>query len=166
LDKLVKEDASPEIRKQAVRCISRIAADGVDRTLNTASTDEVEKVRLAACEAWKARGGTAARDMLLSMAQADGSNSVRQAAVASLASFNDPEVLSTLSNLLDDKSPAIQYSVAESLASMTGQSFGGDFKGWKNYLDGSMPTSSETLSPGLSAPPVRTASGPNGLPPQ
>lgn len=139
LEKMIREDASPEIRSRAVRVVSQIPTEAAERALNSASTDDVEKVRLVACKAWTKRGGTPARDMLLSLASADESNSVRQAAIDELRTFNDPEVLRAMASLLEDSSPAVQYQVAESLVSMTGQDFGGDMDRWKQYLNSATP---------------------------
>lgn len=168
LEEIVREDASPELRATAARIVAQMDSPVTDRALNVASTDEVEKVRLIACQAWQERGGTAARDMLLSMAQADESSSVRQAAIRSLAAFNEPEVLSALGNLLDDNSPAIVYNVAQSLSQMTGEKYGGDVESWKQYLNTTQP-SPTVLEGGPGLPQVdngevRTVSGLN-LPP-
>lgn len=165
-EELIRDDPSPELRCVATRCVATIDSPAAERALNTASADEIEKVRFAACKAWEKRGDAKARDMLLSLAQADESNTIRQAAVVSLASFNDPEVLRTLGNLMEDPSPAIQYNVAQSLATLTGENYGGDVEGWKKYLAANVPPAvSPTLPKSDSASnPVMTASGPNQLP--
>lgn len=169
LEEIVRNDASPEMRSEAIRILAQLSSPTAERALNTASTDEVEKVRLAACKAWRRRGGNSARDMLLSMAQADESSSVRQAAVTSLAGFNEPEVVRALGNLLEDSSPAIQYNVAESLANITGQQYGGDIEGWKQFINSSpaaetVPNATDPSTLGLGGIPVLNASGPIGLP--
>ncbi len=136
LSSIVQRDPSAEMRAEAVSTIAQLPVEVVVTALNYASGDENEKVRLAACRAWKARGGEAARDMLMSLAEKDESTSVRQAAIDGLSMFNEPEVTSTLARLLDDRSPAVQYQVAQSLKTMTGRDFGGDFEAWKQMLAG------------------------------
>ncbi len=160
LEKLVRDDASPEIRSRAILVAAQLPGEAAERTLNIASADKVEKVRLTACKAWQRRGGNAARDMLLSLAVADDSNSVRQSAIDQLAVFNEPEVLRSLSSLLEDKSPAVQYQVAESLAALTGEDYGGDIDGWKQYMAALTPN----LDDGSSASKVLPASGSSVLP--
>ncbi len=161
LESLVRDDTSPEIRSKAVAAIAVVPSVAAERALNTASADDVEKVRLAACKAWQARGGQAARDMLLSLANSDNSNSVRQAAIDALGSFEDPEVMRALGNLLDDNSPAIQLQVAQSLENITGEKYAGDFDAWKEYLAGRQSTSGAT---GSGSGPVLQASEINSLP--
>lgn len=170
LGTMARQDPSPEIRRQAVRCIAQMQVAGVDEVLNAAANDEVEKVRLAACEAYQYRDADSAKSMLLTLAKEDASNSVRQAAIASLANFEDPEAIRGLGSLLDDTSPAIRYNVAQSLASMTGQDFGGDMSGWKNYIASVAPAPAsnsgptlDVLSP-LNSSNTRMAVGPNQLP--
>ena len=167
LEKVVSEDSSPEVRARAVQVIGKLPSEAAERALNVASTDEVEKVRMSACKAWKDHSGTAARDMLLSLATNDESNSVRQCAIESLATFNDAEVLRNMGTLLEDPSPAVQYQVAQSLERLTGEKLGGDIDGWKQYV-ANLEISGDT---GMQSGPllqerseVITASGPNGLP--
>jgi hypothetical protein len=136
LDKIVQKDPSPELRARAVAAIARVPGDTATTALNVASGDDVEKVRLAACKAWKLRGDEPARDMLLSLAQADESTSVRQAAIESLSAYDDQEVRQGLVQLLDDRSPAVQHQVAQSLKEISGRDYGGDFDAWKKFIAG------------------------------
>ncbi len=136
LEQLIQSDPSPEFRARAVQAIATIQNDTVTRALNRASADDIEKVRMAAAKSWASQKTPAARDMLLSMATSDTSNSVRASAIRSLGNFEDPEVRQSLEGLIDDRSPAIQYEVAQSLAKLTGKDYGGDFASWKKYLNG------------------------------
>ncbi|MCA9134429.1 MAG: HEAT repeat domain-containing protein [Planctomycetales bacterium] len=133
---IIQQDPSGEMRSRAVNAIALLPSESATTALNVASGDDVEKVRLAACRAWKLCSDTAARDMLLSLAQADESTSVRQAAIESLSAFDDPEVKSALTHLLDDRSPAVQFQVAQSLKTLTGRDYGGDFEAWQKFMAG------------------------------
>jgi hypothetical protein len=137
LEHLIIHDSSPEFRAQAVQTIALISGESTLRSLNAASTDESEKVRLVACRAWRQFAGPQAKDMLLTLANnANETTSVRQVAIDSLASFDDAEVRESLMELLNDRSPAIQYQVTRSLAQVTGRDFGGDFQAWRDYMEG------------------------------
>lgn len=137
LSSIIQKDPSSEMRARAVAVIAQVPSEAAVTALNFASGDDVEKVRLAACRAWKVRGDAAARDMLLSLAQSDESTSVRQAAIDGLAAFpEEAEVKSALAGLLSDRSPAIQYQVAQSLTNITGRDYGGDFDAWKRFMAG------------------------------
>ncbi|MCC6510684.1 MAG: HEAT repeat domain-containing protein [Pirellulaceae bacterium] len=136
LENIVTKDTSPEMRAQAARVLAQIDSESTIRALNAASKDDVEKVRLAVCEAWGVRNSEHARDMLLSLAQTDESDDVRQAAIAALGGFDAPEVRSLLAESLEHKNPAVQQQAVVALKKMTGRDFGGDFDAWKRYLDG------------------------------
>ncbi len=137
LEQIILNDPSSELRSRATLAIATIPTEAATRALNGASADDVEKVRLAACKAWKNRQGPAARDMLLSLAaKQDETPSVRQAAIEALGAFDESEVRATLTDLLDDRSPAIQYQVTQSLKELTGRDYGGDFESWKLYMAG------------------------------
>lgn len=137
LEKLIKSDPSPEMRSLACQAIARLPGETAVRALNSASTDQSEKVRLMACSSWNARGGAEARDMLLTLASnIKETPSVRRAAIAGLADFQDDEVKKSLTGLLDDKSPALQYQTALSLKSITGRDFGGDIQAWRDFMSG------------------------------
>lgn len=136
LETIVTKDTSPEMRARAARVIAKIDSEATVRALNKASTDEIEKVRLAVCDAWAVRKSDQSRDMLLSLAATDESDDVKQAAIRSLAAFDTAEVRSQMAAALENKNPAIQQQAVVSLRKITGRDFGGDFEAWKRYLDG------------------------------
>lgn len=136
LAKIIAKDPSPEIRARAIATISKVQDPATTQALNRASTDEVEKVRLAACQAWGRQRTDAGRDMLINLANSDESTSVRAAAIKSLGEFDDPQVRQAFATLIDDNSPLIQFQVAHSLKKVSGRDYGGDFASWKKYLAG------------------------------
>jgi HEAT repeat protein len=137
LEGVIKNDTSPEMRTQAISVLAKIPGESTIRGLNAASIDKSEKVRLAACQAWSKIGGPDARNMMLTLANNPSeSTSVRQAAISVLSKFGDDQVRSTLTGLLDDKSPAIQYQVAQSLKQITNRDYGGDIQAWRDYMAG------------------------------
>ncbi len=136
LAKLIEKDASPEIRSKAVATLAKVQLPLATKALNQASTDEVEKVRLAACAAWGEQRSDAGRDMLINLANSDESTSVRAEAIKNLGEFDDPQVRQAFATLIDDNSPLIQYQVAQSLKRVSDVDYGGDFSSWKKYLAG------------------------------
>lgn len=136
LEHLIESDPSPEFRARAVQAIASIQNESVTRSLNRASTDDIEKVRMVAAKSWGKQNNGPVPDMLLSMATNDASNSVRATAIRSLGNFEEPEVRQALASLIDDRSPAIQYEASQSLAKLTGRNYGGDFASWKKFLNG------------------------------
>lgn len=136
-DGTVQKDPSPELRTLAVQTLAQLPCDATIRSLNSASTDESEKVRLAACESWRAVKGTEAQNMLMTMARNPKETpSIRRAATNALSEFDDANVKSTLASILDDKSPALQYQAAMSLKKITGRDYGGDIDAWREYMQG------------------------------
>ncbi len=101
LEQIILSDPSAEMRSRAVAAVAEIRSEAAVRALNSASTDAVEKVRLAACRSWKNRGDAAARDMLISLSSnADETTSVRQAAIDGLSAFDQAEVRHTADRTL------------------------------------------------------------------
>ncbi len=149
LRKLMEKESSAEMRAQIALSISNIKSPDTQQTLAMASTDEVEKVRLAACKAWKKQEPEVASDGLLQLARKDESVHVRQAAIEALANFDGPNTRAALGEFLDDRSPAVQFQAASSLQRMTGRNYGGDFQSWKRFLDGE--DVSEPTGPSLTA---------------
>lgn len=136
LSAIIQKDPSAEMRARAVATVAQLPSASAVTALNYASGDDIEKVRLAACSAWTLRGGEAARDMLMSLAETDESTSVRQAAIQGLSAFELNDVKSTLIQLLSDRSPAVQFQAAQSLKTLTGRDYGGDFEAWKQFMAG------------------------------
>ena len=136
LERIVTSDTSPELRAQAAQVLAMTEGEIADRGLNAASSDKVEKVRLAVCKAWGTRRDDQARNMLLSMAKADESDDVRQAALGALGNFDHAEVRELLVEALDHKNPAIQQQAVVSLRTITGRDYGGDFNAWKRFVGG------------------------------
>lgn len=137
LERVIANESSPEFRALAVATIVSIPGEAAIRALNVASADSSEKVRLAACKAWQEIGGNEARDMLLTLANNNSeSTSIRQAAIEGLGNFDEAEVRQTLTLLLEDRSPAIQYQVTRSLSTITGKDFGGDMQLWQDFMSG------------------------------
>ncbi|MBX3420550.1 MAG: HEAT repeat domain-containing protein [Pirellulaceae bacterium] len=137
LEQLIAHDPSAEMRAEAVRIIAKIPGESTLRALNMASTDKSEKVRLVACQAWRDVGGDAAKDMLLTLVNNSNEGvNVRQTAIESLSAFDSEEVRQTLTRLLDDRNPAIQYHTVQSLRKMTGRDYEGDLQAWKDYMQG------------------------------
>ena len=48
---------------------------------------------------------------------------------------------------LDDRDPALRYRAAQSLASVTGESFGSDFVAWRKYIRKQAPAESPATAP-------------------
>lgn len=136
-DGKAQRDPSPELRTLAVQTIANLPGPATVRALNSASTDESEKVRLAACQAWMQLGGTDAKHMLMTLASNPKETpSIRRAATDALSAFPDADVRNSLAAILDDKSPALQYQAALSLKKITGRDYGGDIDAWREYMQG------------------------------
>jgi HEAT repeat protein len=136
LEGIIQHDASHEMRARCLKTIAKIKSPAATKALNRASSDPNDKVRIAACKAWGMQQDQPAKDMLLSLANSDKTVSVRAAAIRELGAFDDPEVRRGLGVLMDDRSTAIQYEVAQSLKKQTGRDYGGDFESWKKFLNG------------------------------
>ena len=109
-----------------------IAAAG----LQAASEDSESAVRIAACDAWTRRRGPEAVAALSALLKNDSDVDVRLAASAALATF-PPDVASQhLSQVLQDRDPAVQVAAMDALRTATGLELGNDINQWARHIQG------------------------------
>lgn len=137
LSEMIETETSPELRRRSVECMARIPGEIADEGLTKASEDQVEKVRIAACNAWRSRDNQTAEKMLVQIAVSDQSSSVRIAALEALGTTAGGSAKEAMEVALEDDDPAIQFQAIKALKNITGEDFGGDVEAWQKYLAGS-----------------------------
>jgi HEAT repeat protein len=134
LSEMIETETSPELRRRSVECMARIPGEIADEGLTKASEDQVEKVRIAACNAWRSRDNQTAEKMLVQIAVSDQSSSVRIAALEALGTTAGGSAKEAMEVALEDDDPAIQFQAIKALKNITGEDFGGDIEAWQKYL--------------------------------
>ncbi len=137
------------VRERAVKALANFPTPEAATGLNLALSDAHHDVRIAACRAWKRRGGEQAIEALARTVASDTDLDVRLAAVTALSGNKDPRAVQALGIALDDSDPAMQSQAIASLRSSTGRDLGGDVQAWRHLVRGEpLPEGSEQVARG------------------
>lgn len=121
-----------------VRCgILEIAA-GIDTPsaiaiCKGALEDPDTRVRMAACTAWRKRGGPEAVELLATRSRGDREIDVRLRALRELGQLGDKEAVPVLAKALEDPDPAVQYRAVAALKAVSGRDLGDDVNRWREW---------------------------------
>jgi len=95
--------------------------------------DPEARVRVAACEAWRKRGGPEAVSLLAARADADSEIDVRLKALRELGALGDAAAVPALARALEDPDPAVQYRAVGALKAVSGRDLGDDVNAWRSW---------------------------------
>jgi len=95
--------------------------------------DPEARVRMAACEAWRKRGGPDAVALLAARADADPDIDVRLKALKELGALGDAAAVPMLAKALEDPDPAVQYRAVGALKDVSGRDLGDDVNAWRAW---------------------------------
>lgn len=134
LAKIVSNDPVLLLRIEATKLLGSLRTETSEKALQLASQDREVPVRIAATRSLGKIGSEASGQLLAQMARNDSDIDVRISATASLGQCSGQHVRDALSEIINDPDPAMQLRAAESLAVVTGQTFGKDIQAWQAYL--------------------------------
>jgi HEAT repeat protein len=134
------KETDPLVRAQAVRSLGGLRTATARTALAERLEDADRDVRLAACTAIAKSGGPDAVERLSQTLAGDSDLDVRMAAARGLGDLGDPAAVAGLGAALEDPDPAMQRRAVESLARVTGRSYGNDVNAWRAYVEGHEPT--------------------------
>lgn len=95
--------------------------------------DPDERVRMAACSAWRKRGGSEAVEQLSTRYRTDREIDVRLRALRELGELGDKEAVPVLAKALEDPDPAVQYRAVAALKKVSGRDLGDDVNKWREW---------------------------------
>ena len=95
--------------------------------------DPDERVRMAACTAWRKRGGSEAVEQLATRYRTDREIDVRLRALRELGEMGDKEAVPVLAKALEDSDPAVQYRAVGALKKVSGRDLGDDVNKWREW---------------------------------
>lgn len=95
--------------------------------------DPEPRVRMAACEAWRQRGGPEAVTLLATRASGDNDIDVRLRALRELGALGDAAAVPALARALEDPDPAVQYRAVSALKNVSGRDLGDDVNAWRAW---------------------------------
>lgn len=133
---LYPQEGDPIIRSELVRAASELHSATAATFVRQAAKDSNLDVRLAVCRALEKQSDPESTRVLAEMLGSDVETDVRLAAARALGERNDPTVLASLGAALEDRDPAVQNRVVQSLRQVAPQDLGNDIDRWRQYAKG------------------------------
>jgi HEAT repeat protein len=145
-------EPDPLIRTHMVDVLGAYPGPTALAALAGAAKDADSDVRIAVCKALARQKGPEATALLRQVFAGNTDVDVRLAAVHALGETRDPVAMATLVPALEDRDPAMQYRVVESLRKVAPRDLGDNVEQWRQYVGGQ---SARPESTPLVAEPVR-----------
>ena len=124
----------PRVRAEILEVAATFETPSALSICRGALEDPDAKVRMAACDAWAARGGDEAVQLLSHRYQTDTDIDVRLEAVRMLGVVKDEAAIPALARALEDPDPAVQYRAVASLKKVSGRDLGDDVNRWRAWV--------------------------------
>ena len=135
----LEKETNVFLRAKTYRTLAKFrtkeAAQAIDRGLEDAAAE----VRLACVDGVAIRGTETAGRQLCTLLGSDTDLDVRIAASNHLAQYQGEHVRQALFAALDDRNPAVQRSVMQSLGQITGETYGNDVAAWRAFAENRKP---------------------------
>ena len=123
----------PRVRVAIVEAAAGFDAPTAVAICKGALDDPAVRVRMAASEAWRKRGGPEAVALLAARYEADTEIDVRLKALRELGYLGDPQAIPALARALEDPDPAVQYRAVGALRQVSGRDLGDDVNAWRTW---------------------------------
>lgn len=133
LSKQLLGEHDPRVRAAILAVAAEFDTPPAAAICRGAVEDPEPRVRMAACEAWRKRGGPEAVSLLGGRVSADTDIDVRLKAVRELGLLEDEAAVPALARALEDPDPAIQYRAVSSLKQVSGRDLGDDVNAWRAW---------------------------------
>jgi HEAT repeat protein len=133
LSKQLLGEHDPRVRAAILAVAAEFDTPAAAAICRGAVEDPEPRVRMAACEAWRKRGGPEAVSLLGGRVSADTDIDVRLKAVRELGLLEDESAVPALARALEDPDPAIQYRAVSSLKQVSGRDLGDDVNAWRAW---------------------------------
>jgi hypothetical protein len=146
-----EHETDPLYRIEIVRAMGPSTSPAAEGGLKKAIKDPNSNVRMAACVAWRKRGGAAAAKALSEVLVGDTDRIVRISAARALGDLKDPSTMRSLGLAMEQGDPAMQYACVEALKSISGKDYGSNLSAWQELAEGGQPPEepSPTLAKGV-----------------
>jgi HEAT repeat protein len=133
LARKVLDEHDPRVRCAIVKAVADFDTPAALSICRGALEDPDERVRVAACSAWRQRGGPEAVELLAARYNADREIDVRLRALRELGQLGDKDAIPVLSRALEDPDPAVQYRAVAALRQISGRDLGDDVNAWRAW---------------------------------
>ena len=139
-----EHESDPLYRIEIVRALGPSKSPAAEGGLRKAVKDPNSNVRIAACVAWRKRGGEAASKVLSEALVGDTDRIVRISAARALGELKDPGTMRSLGLAMEDADPAMQFACVESLKNISGKNYGNNLSAWQELAEGGQPPEEPT----------------------
>lgn len=133
LSRTILGEHDPRVRAEMLKIAADFTTPAADAICRGGLEDPDERVRMAACDAWGARGGDEAVKLLTQRYQTDSEIDVRLRAIRMLGAVEDKAAIPALARALEDPDPAVQYRAVAALKQVSGRDFGNDVNRWRAW---------------------------------
>lgn len=128
---LVEHD--PRVRAAMLGIAAEFDTPAAVAVCRGALEDPEARVRMAACEAWRERGGPEAVSLLAARIDADPDIDVRLKALKEIGALGDAAAVPALARALEDPDPAVQFRAVGALKDVSGRDLGDDVNAWRAW---------------------------------
>lgn len=135
LDRIMKKDPSPEMRRLAVLAAGRLESSSALALLEEGLGDENLKVQMEACKALANRKESQAVQLLASTLGTTTEQDVKNTAIAALGNHRGNIPVDALRIVLNETDPATVDLAINSLRGVIGTDYGDDPKAWIAAID-------------------------------
>ncbi|MFM1902876.1 MAG: hypothetical protein RLZZ440_776 [Planctomycetota bacterium] len=129
----VLAEHDPRVRAAIVTVAAGFDTPAAVAICKGALEDPDARVRMAACEAWRTRGGPEAVALLAARSEADQEIDVRLKALRELGDLGDEGAVPALARALEDPDPAVQFRAVGALKQVSGRDLGDDVNAWRAW---------------------------------
>lgn len=129
----VLAEHDPRVRAVIVEVSAGFDTPSAVAICKGALDDPDARVRMAACGAWRRRGGPEAVALLAARSQADPEIDVRLKALRELGELGNKDAVPALARALEDPDPAVQFRAVGALKQVSGRDLGDDVNAWRTW---------------------------------
>lgn len=143
---MMREEKNSLLLRQMVKTIGAFPTEESLEGLRLGADHSDSDVRIAACGAWRRKGGSEAVEQLAKIVTSDTDVDVRIAAAREIGAFRVQPAIDALGLALEDPNPALQYRIVQSLKEITGRDLGDNVVAWRQYVQSGDAKPSESSS--------------------
>ena len=131
--KSMLDEHDPRVRCVILETVAEFDTPSAVAICKGALEDPDARVRMAACTAWRNRGGPEAVELLATRYRTDQEIDVRLRALRELGQLGDEQAIPVLAKALEDSDPAVQYRAVAALKKVSGRDLGDDVNKWREW---------------------------------
>jgi len=129
----IVSEHDPRVRASIVEIAAGFDVPAASAVCQGALQDPDARVRSAACDAWAAKGGDQAVELISIRCRQETDVDVRLRAIRSLGKLKQKSAIPVLAQSLEDPDPAIQYRAVAALKEVSGRDLGNDVNAWRQW---------------------------------